>query len=216
MKIGFRANYSGTDTDNYISYVSCTMKDAELPFYEALDMTIPFNTDYEIDLVDYASNFSTVAQKSFTLLVQDKFGEERSMTFKVQLVELSVGKTQADMFYADSSTYTYDCNVNGGTTLSGRKVIYTFYNENNLLSPVKTIEYETTINGNVKNPLNLSGLSHGAYVLKVQATGSIGGGVRVESNTLTHKMVYFDNNAGTPIFTVLLPDITEQYSNIPL
>lgn len=216
MKIGFKANYSGTDTDNYISYVCCTMKDAELPFFEATDMTIPFNTEYEIDLVNYASNFSTVAQKSFTLLVQDKYGEERSMLFKVQLVELSVRATQPDMFYADSSTYTYDCDVNGGTTLSGRKVTYTFYNENNLLSPVKTIDYETTINGNVLNPLNLSGLAHGAYVMKVQASGSIGGGSRVESNILTHKMIYFNSEAGTPVFTVLLPDVTEQYSNIPL
>ena len=216
MKIGFKANYSGTDTDNYISYVCCTMKDAELPFFEATDMTIPFNTEYEIDLVNYASNFSTVAQKSFTLLVQDKYGEERSMQFKVQLVELSVRPTQPDMFYADSSTYTYDCDVNGGTTLSGRKVTYTFYSENNLLSPVKTIDYETTINGNVLNPLNLSGLTHGAYVMKVQASGSIGGGSRVESNILTHKMIYFNSEAGTPVFTVLLPEVTEQYSNIPL
>jgi hypothetical protein len=80
---------------------------------------------------------------------------------------LSVKATQPDMFYADSSTYIYDCTVNGGTTLSGRKVTYTFYNENNLLFPVKTINYETTINGNVLNPLNLSGLTHGAYIMKV-------------------------------------------------
>jgi hypothetical protein len=83
MPIGFRANYSGDEVDNYISYISCTMKDAEMPFYEATDMVIPFNTDYMIELVDYADNFSTVAQKSFTLAVQDKYGEERSMTFKV-------------------------------------------------------------------------------------------------------------------------------------
>jgi hypothetical protein len=115
-----------------------------------------------------------------------------------------------------SSDYIYDCNASGGSTLSDRKLVYKFYTESNLVTPIKTIEYPTTTIGNVKKTLDLSGLTHGAYFLKVQATGRISGGVNVDSNTLTHKLLYFDSADGSPVFSVLVPEKTEQFSNIPL
>ena len=115
-----------------------------------------------------------------------------------------------------SNDYIYDCNINGGTALNDRKVIYSFYTESNLTTPIKTIEYLTTTVGNVKKTLDLKGLTHGTYVLKVQAVGNISGNVTVKSNILTHKLLKYDETDGSSIFSVVVPEKTEQFSNIPL
>lgn len=219
MLIGFKATYKGDDLDNHIAYVSCTISGEEYPFLELTDVVIPFNKDKYIDLAPYASLFSTIAQKTVKLEVKDIYNETRSMNFKVKLVEMSIEQTtaQPNIIYSLSNKYTYDCNVYGGLTLSNRRVVYTFCTEKNPDIEVKTITYNTTIEGNVKKELDLSGLQHGTYVLKVQAFGDISGTTTiVPSNIITHKILCFDTSNGSAIFSVFTPEKTEQFATIPI
>lgn len=217
MLIGFKTNYKGDDVDNHISYISCTLVGEELPFLELDDARVPFNKEKYLDLSPYANLFSTIAQKSIKLEVRDIYNETRSMTYKIKLVEMSIEQTQENIFYSDSNKYIYDCNVNGGLSLNNRRVVYSFYTENNTDNPVKTIEYLTTIEGNVKKELDLTGLQHGTYVIKVQALGDIAGTtITVPSNIITHKIIYFDSANGAAIFSVFFPEKTEQFATIPI
>ena len=217
MLLGFKANYKGDDMDNHIAYVSCTIVGEELPFMELSDVVIPFNKDKYIDISPYASLFSTIAQKSIKLEVRDIYNETRSMTYKVKLVEMSIVQTKAqpDILYSLTGKHTYDCDVNGGLSLSNRRVIYSFFTESNLDDPIKTIEYPTTIEGNVKKELDLSGLTHGTYVMKVQALGDIPGTTStVPSNIITHKILTYESSNGAALFSVFIPEQTEQFSTI--
>ena len=217
MLIGFKTTYKGDDLDNHISYVSCTLAGEEMPFLELSDVVIPFNKEKYIDLSAYASLFSTVAQKSVKLEIKDIYGEPRSLTYKIKLVEMSIEQTNAqpNILYSLTNKYTYDCNVNGGLSLSNRRVIYSFYTESNQFDAIKTIEYATTIEGNVKKELDLSGLNHGTYVLKVQALGNIEGtSTIVPSNIITHKILCYDSSNGAAIFSVFVPERTEQFATI--
>ena len=219
MLIGFKASYKGDDLDNHIAYVSCTISGEEYPFLELADVVIPFNKDKYIDLAPYASLFSTIAQKTVKLEVKDIYNETRSMNYKIKLVEMSIEQTNAqpDILYSLSNKYTYDCNVYGGLTLSNRRVVYTFCTEKNPDIEVKSITYNTTIEGNVKKELDLSGLQHGTYVLKVQAFGDIAGTTTiVPSNIITHKILCFDTSNGSAIFSVFTPEKTEQFATIPI
>lgn len=95
----------------------------------------------------------------------------------------------------------------GGLSLSNRRLIYNFYTEGNLDFPIKTIEYATMIEGNVKKTLDLTGLNHGAYILKVQAFGDISGTTTtVSSNIITHKVLCYDSSNGAAIFSVFIPE----------
>lgn len=217
MLLGFKANYKGDDVDNHIAYVSCTIVGEEMPFMELSDVVIPFNKDKYIDISPYASLFSTIAQKSVKLEVRDMYNEARSMTYKVKLVEMSIAQTKAqpDILYSLTGKHTYDCDVNGGLSLSNRRVVYSFFTESNLDDPIKTIEYPTTIEGNVKKELDLSGLTHGTYVMKVQALGDIPGTTSVvPSNIITHKILTYDSSNGAAIFSVFIPEQTEQFATI--
>lgn len=217
MLIGFKTSYKGDDLDNHISYVSCTILGEELPFLEMEDIVIPFNTSKYIDLSPYAYLFSTIAKKTVVLEIRDIYGQPRSKEYKIQLVEMSIERTQENIFYSSSNKYTYDCNVNGGLSLSNRRVIYSFYTESNNDYPVKSIEYFTTIDGNVKKELDLTGLEHGTYIMKVQALGEISGtSIIVPSNIITHKILYFTSDKGAAIFSAFIPEKTEQFANIPI
>ncbi len=217
MLIGFKAVYKGDDADDYISYISCTLSGEEMPFLEMEDVYVPFNEDKYIDLAPYAALFSTVAQKSISLEVRNIYGESRALTYKIKLVEMSIAQTQNNMLYSLTPNYIYDCTVNGGLSLKNRRVIYSFYKDGSSVAmPAKTIEYLTTIDGNVKKELDLSDLTHGTYVMKVQATGNIENTTTtVSSNILTHKIIYFDSAQGTALFSAFLPEKTEQFANIP-
>lgn len=217
MEIGFKASYKGDDVDNHIAYVSCTLLGEEMPFLEMNDVVIPFNKAKFIDLKPFASLFSTIAQKTVTLEVRDIYNEPRSMSYKVKLVEMSISQTsaQGNILYSLNNQYTYDCDVYGGLSLSNRRLIYNFYTEGNLDFPIKTIEYATMIEGNVKKTLDLTGLNHGAYILKVQAFGDISGTTTtVSSNIITHKVLCYDSSNGAAIFSVFIPEQTEQFATI--
>jgi hypothetical protein len=66
--------------------------------------------------------------------------------------------------------------------------------------------------------LNLSNLNHGIYILKVYATGKLSSSdtETIESNILQHKLVYYESSVGTPLLAIQVPEVTEQYTNIPI
>jgi hypothetical protein len=60
-------------------------------------------------------------------------------------------------------------------------------------------------------------IPHGVYVLTVQAFVEISGTTTlISSDMLEHKIAKFDMANNTPLLLVSLPEITEQYTNIPL
>lgn len=218
VEIGFIAHYKGDDTDNYISVVECYFKDEETPFYEERDIRRPFNTNHIIDLSSCLDKFST-SKKTVILKVQDKYGEERSISnYSIQLVELVLEdlKSTPDMLYSLNTSLEYICKISGGRTLKNRKITYSLYREGNLTSVIDKSEATSNADEDVTKNIDLSKCSHGTYILKAQASGNIDGGGTVYSNTLTHKVVRFDSSVGSPIFAVSIPEQTEQFTNIPI
>ena len=194
MDISFTGYYNGTD-DNYISYVSFTIKGQENPFYENANVILPFNQLNTINLIDYISLFTT-NKTTVTIKVADKFGAERSTNFTVQIVELSISPSLNNIFSTSSNEYTYSCRLSGATSgVSEKKLVYTFYNENNLNTPVLVTEEKLLVNqeGTIQTKINFGSLSHGVYLLSVMAEAQIAGSTtKIKSNILTHKVIYFD------------------------
>lgn len=219
MIVSFIANYSGTD-DNRISQVSVSLKNAETPFYTK-SVSLSFNKVQSIDLIEFKSMFST-SSTVLTLTVEDLYGLEREVDFTVQIVELELTATAPTLFYTSNREYTYVCSLSGGSSgVTDKKIIYKFYNENNLDNAVLTIENNLNLNdeGSIQKTFDLSNLTHGIYVLEVMAQAAITGTTTLlKSNTITHKLGFFDIEVGgnQPLLMVSIPEVTEQYSNIPV
>jgi hypothetical protein len=73
--------------------------------------------------------------------------------------------------------------------------------------------FEVGTSTTITKSLKLSELAHGEYTLKVQASASVGG-TTIYSNILTHKLLRYDEEVAQPIFSALIPEKTEQYSDI--
>jgi hypothetical protein len=218
MDVSFTGYYNGTD-DNYLSYISFTIKGQENPFYENANAYLPFNQLNTINLIDYINLFSA-NKTTVTIKVADKFGAERSTNFTVQIVELSISPSLNNIFSSTSNEYTYSCRLSGATSgVSDKKLVYTFYNENNLATPVLTTEEKLLVSqeGTIQTKLNFNSLTHGVYLMSVSAEAQITGSTtKIKSNILTHKVIYFDQTIGNPLLAVLIPEKTEQYTNIPI
>lgn len=81
-----------------------------------------------------------------------------------------------------------------------------------------TEDLDVSHEGSTQKLLNLSTLPHGVYVLKVLASAVIGSSnTTLYSNELTHKIGRFDTSStGNPLLLIKVPDVTEQYTNIPV
>lgn len=218
MEIVFKAYYNGLE-ENYISQVTFTKKGDSTPFYshnERLD----FNKEQPIDLFPYMNLFNAT-NTTVTIAIQDVYGNERSTNFTIQIVELSLTAIQSDLLSSRTDSYNYVCNLSGGTSgVLNKKIIYTLYNENNLNVPVIDPQYRELQNseqGQIQKILKLNNLPHGVYVLKVQASADIGtSNEKIYSNELVHKIARFDSENNSPLLVILTPEVTEQYTNIPL
>lgn len=217
MPIKFTGHYNGTD-GNIISSVAFQRKGDSEPFY-AVDQQMAFNQEQTIDIFKYKHLFNT-NKTTVTMYVYDLYGTERSTNLTVQIVDLELAKTKDDIISSFSNSYTYSCQLIGATSgVSDKKLTYLLYTEDNFYSPIA--EYEKNLNATeedeIQHALDLSGLPHGVYVLKVQASAKIIGSTTVlTSNTLTHKIARFDSNSHDPLLMVYLPEVTEQYTNIPV
>lgn len=224
MYVEFMGNYRGTD-DNCITQVTFSIKRngviEDEPFYTVTN-DYSFNNWHRIDLIDYIGLFNqnrtTVVMSTF-----DKYGLLRTTQkdLTIRIVELSISKTMDDLIYSESKDYTYACQVSGATQgISKKWRVYNFYEEKKPdISVLEIIEEDIDVNdeGNLTAGLDLTGLSHGNYIMTVQAFAKIANStVEVKSNILTHKICYFDPNVGSPCLMIMLPEKPEQHTNIPV
>lgn len=217
MNVAFKGYYNGVE-ENRISQVSFTLKNADEPFYTHVE-EMAFNQEQNIDLIAF-KNLFTANRTTVTIKVYDLYGNERSTNFTVQVVDLSLTAVEDSLFSTLETSYQYSCKLAGATSgVSNKKIIYYFYNEKDLNTVVYQQERELAVadQGALQTTLNLSGLPHGSYVLKVRAQASITGSTTVlYSNILTHKIARFDAANGTPLLLIITPEVTEQYTNIPM
>ena len=224
MYVEFMGNYRGTD-DNCITQITFSIKRngvvEDEPFY-AVTNDYSFNNWHRIDLIDYIDLFNQ-NRTTVVMTAYDKYGLPRTpqKDLTIRIVELSISKTVDDLIYSESKDYTYACQVSGATQgISKKWRVYNFYEEKKPdVSVLEIIEEDIDVNdeGNLTAGLNLAGLSHGNYIMTVQAFAKIANStVEVKSNILTHKFCYFDQNVGSPCLMIMLPEKTEQYTNIPV
>lgn len=217
MLVPFISYYSGTD-DNYIDQVAFYFQGKEdSPFMFKSNLHYSFNEEHSIDLIDCIDQFDS-SQKKVYIAVYDKYGNSRSTYFTIQMVELSIEASTAELFYTMEQEPTYAFTLNGSSSsLSNKKLVYNIYAEDNVTIPLFTGESDIASGTSIQKKLNLKNLSHGSYVLETQVTATIVGSSDVlKSNTLTHTMIYFDSTIGNPILGVLLPNALEQYTTIPM
>lgn len=218
MPVSFKGYYNGAE-ENRISQVKFTRKGELEPFYIHTE-ELAFNTEHTLDLFKFMNMFGST-RTTVTIAITDLYGTERSTNFTIQIVELALKATKDDLLYSMTTDYVYACNLSGATTgVSNKKITYTFYAENNLNVPAippQVRELATSDEGEIQKSLDLSGLSHGIYVLEIEATALIGASnTTLFSNKITHKIARFNTANNQPLLMVKLPDVTEQYTNIPL
>lgn len=219
MPITFKGYYNGTE-ENRIAQVKFTKRGDTEPFYIYTEKELPFNENNTLDLFPYKALFGST-RTTVTVAVQDLYGNERSTNFTVQIVELSLKASKDELLYSMETSYLYECTLAGATSgVSNKQITYTFYDEDNLTTPRLTIveDLDVSHEGSTQKLLNLSTLSHGVYVLKVLASAVIGSSnTTLYSNELTHKIGRFDTSStGNPLLLIKVPDVTEQYTNIPV
>ena len=222
MPIEFIA-YSQDVTDNYINYIAFSLggpvAEGYLPFYEITNEVYAFNVSHSIDLIEYIDLFGSSATSVY-INTTDKYGSPRSKKFSIQIVDLSLVMEKPVIFASLGNKYTYTCKIGGAQSgISSKKLIFSFYNENNLNGQPFVIEEEVDRNyiGSWPVELDLTELKHGNYIMTVQAEAKISGSSNViPSNVLTHKISKFDENINSALFTALLPDRLEQHTNISL
>lgn len=222
MPIKFTGFYNGTDS-NYISQVSFTIKGEENPFYSK-QVRLSFNTEQSIELIDYISLFAGRAGTTTVYVaVQDMYGTERSMPFTIEIVALKLTSTQNVVLSSATKKFIFSYNLSGGSgsALASRDMEYKFYPENDLTTAALTLTVPigtaSSAEGNRSDELDLTKLTHGIYLMKARIVGKINGqDDYIYSNYLTHKMVYNIVEGGNPLLGILIPEKTEQYSNIPI
>ena len=219
MEITFKANYSGTD-DNQLSGIAFKRKGDEDPFY-SVDKVMAFNTEQTVDIFAYKHLFNT-NKTTVTMYLYDIFGVERSTNITVQIVDLELQKTVkcGDLIYSKENTFNYSCILVGATSgVEDKAITYKLYTQDNQFTPVTTWEKKlaTTDEDEIQHGLDLSALNHEVYVLKVQASARIAGTTTtLTSNVLTHKLARYVAGSNQPLLMIAVPEVTEQYTNIPV
>ena len=216
MSIAFTSRQVGSDIDNtnHIIAITCTLSGENTPFLELYNIQVPFGTEKTIDLAPYKHLFNDISYKTVIVETTDyKNLEKKSLNYRIKLVDIALEYDAPVLLQASNKTFRYSCTVNGGDDLTNKRLIYTFYNEDNLTIPVVPA---ASVNMQNIIDLDLSSLSHGSYVVTVQGCGTVAGGATIFSNTLTHKIIYFDEAVGTPILSAFIPEKTEQLTNIPM
>lgn len=224
MPISFTCNYdTSSGVANGISRVTFTTSGSNEPFYTyspANESDMAFNTMHTIDLVDYRQYFEN-SKTTISVRVYDWFENSRAADVYLQIVSLELLEPTTRLLDATDTHYSLSVILNAPTdssSISDRKITYTFYKESNLNSVVTTLEKTLTNSdvGTVQHILDLSALTIGTvYQVQVQASAKINGTVnRITSNIITFKLGY--RNATEPQLMIYTPDKTEQYTDIPI
>ena len=205
------------DPDNNIIMVECSFdRNFEEVFYRAEDLMHPMGKLYMVDLINFKDQFSSAAKKVYFRAV-DRYNVTRSTYYDVSLAELKIKSAENKIIQVKGNSFSYSCSIDGNPGVTDRIIEYRFYDENGAEIPdyYQFDNIESNESSSVKN-INVSGISHGSYEMRVTLKGKIGGVTTIESNTIAHKVIRYNSLIGTPIFTYLLPDKIEQYTDIPI
>ena len=204
------------DPANYISKVELAWDEEFTTIFKTEDnLTHPLESAYYISVLNQLNKISTQGTRVY-MRVTDKYGTTRSHYYYVYIASLELVAKEPELFDVSEDSYDYLCTVGGSLGLSSRTLIYELYTDSAIKPIYSTeLELEATQLGTITKTLDLLSVPHGDYTLKVQITGMING-VTIFSNILTHKILRYREEVARPIFSALIPEKTEQYTNIPI
>jgi hypothetical protein len=209
--------------DNFISYICFTFEksyeNGGIPFYEMDGVHYDFNQDHEdIDLINYIDLFDG-NQKTVYLNTYDRYGNSRSKSFTIRLVDLLLTPVYGAILKNSSDNVDicpYSCNIGGATSgISNKKLSISFFSEANSMKPVYSYDVDMATNklDNFDIQLDLSKISHGVYDLEIALNAKIVGTEKtLFSNILKHKIIKFVDST-SPLLAVQTPSKLEQYTN---
>ncbi len=210
-----------SDPENYISkvqvYLTSTDND---PLYTRENLMWQMSKVHPIDLARYLHNFNEYGKK-IILRVEDKYGVGREISYTIYTINLQISSSHSKLFSVLTDSFNHTSVVSGGTQLADgdvKIVNYEIFNEDNLNIPVLKVSQELSSNQNeVTKNINISDLSHGIYVMKVTVSIYLNSsGETITSNSLIYKVLKYDENIGQPLFSVLIPEVVEQYTETPI
>ena len=203
------------DTANYISSIECSFdQDFTNNFLVVNNLTHELEKPYYVDISKQLNKISSKGTKIY-LKVIDKYGASRSIFYTVSIASLQLTTSQSELFGVTSDTFDYRCTVGGSLDLESRIIHYDLYDENGENIYSTTYELESNQIGTITRTINLSSVGHGSYTLKVKIAGIVSG-TDIVSNELVHKLLRYQSIIGQPIFSALIPEVTEQYTDIPI
>ena len=180
------------------------------------------DTEYSIDLAPYLKHFASQQTTPITLIIKDKYNNERSFTYYIYIAILELNKVSEDILilWNDNDTNheneSFICSIDGDA-LDEKCIKYVFYREgdnNNTTTLTQTIPSTATGNQTFNfNPNDFQ--NHGVYVLEVYAQGYAGGSL-IKSNILTHKILRYNADEGSFILGIFSEEIIEQHTDIPI
>ena len=199
------------DVNNYISKVELSWDNTfENSFLIEDNLTHRMEKPYYVNIAKFLSSISTKGTRIY-LRATDKYGSTRFIFYNVTIASLQLAELEDPLLAVTSSSIDYKCTVGGSLELDSRIIRYELYASLDS-DPVYDAELELTAtqSGQTTKTIDLSGVGHGDYTLKVQLIGTIGVAT-ISSNILTHKILRFDESVGLPVFSILVPDVIEQY-----
>ena len=141
-------------------------------------------SDYMTESTDYAVKF----------VIEDAYGNKRTIIYKVSIVELSVKSIFNDEdFYKSTIRYEYQVYGNADKTMHF------------ILDGVEKTE-EVTSNGNNENYF-ITGLTHGVHTFQVYATAKING-TDIKSNVYDYNIIYYEENNPRPLLSSKFKNVT--------
>lgn len=212
MKIAFTCR-SQVATDNYVDTIEYRI--GRTIIYTD-DNDYQFGNTITFDLKNYTNYLSTGTTNTLTVKATDLWGNSGTKTYQVNLVELKLESSYDKIVSIEDKSLIYSCKPVGGNTLSDRYVRIKVYNEEDINNVVFDNNIPVRFAGEVINPpVDLSGCLHGVYVLEATLHGTLPNGEIIASNTLTHKIIYYDNTINTPLIAAQVPTLQiQQYEDL--
>ena len=203
-----------TDLDNYISQIECSFDKDFSNIFLIKNTQVSVEQVVELDLIEQKHQFNEYGKKVY-FRVSDKYGTVRSSSLIITIATLELATNEEKMLQVKDSTLFYVCNVGGTNGIIDKKVEFHFYNKDKeeLTEFYQYLSLGDSQSGSVTKELQVSEIPHGSYEMRVILTGTINGAF-ISSNELIHKFIRYDSDVGQPIYTYLVPETTEQYTDI--
>lgn len=144
--------------------------------------------------IDISSFLNVADDYAVKFIVEDAYGNKRTIIYQVSVIELSISSTFSDEdFY--NSTITFDYKVEGNVD----KTIHFVLDDKDTTKEVST--------SGQQEPYYISYLSHGVHKFKVYATAKING-VEIKSNELNYNIIFYENENPKPIISTKFENTT--------